>query len=571
MLDQLLNNRYRVTARLGEGAMGEVYRATDQQTGQEVAVKVVSRKLALDPEMVARFEREGEALRQLRHPNIVGFVEMFEHAGQHMIVMEYVPGGSLLSLIRQGPLPVERARRIALELCDALTRAHHLHIIHRDLKPENILLAADGTPKLTDFGVARLLAGPRLTGTGTQMGTPYYMAPEAWEGKPLDAQADIWSLGVVLYEMLTGKVPFDGETAAAVMTKVLITPPETQKLQTELPPRLAPIVARMLTRDKAARYQSMREVGLDLERGPAQAATVARRPARRRWLGWIGLAVAWGVVGLGAMLCGFLPPLVRRWAAPNSGTATPSPTALETRPAFAATGAATLVAVTPDQMPGSAAQAQAFAAPLLAAVANRPADFSDDFSDPHSGWSSQATGPGDTWGYEAGGYAIHCAASLWCGSSANLSVPHYPSYILQVEAQFISGDWGNWSVFFLQVPDQAVQLQKVKTARYYSVSFSPDGAYQLGWKSADGYAFLAQGNQAPGFVPVKGLNRLTLVVRDSQMALYMNGEPVALAVDEAAQRGQLTLEFGVGRETAASAPLVAQFDNVKIWELTQQP
>src|SRR3990172_7215103 len=159
MIGQTLNNRYTVTTRIGSGAMGTVYRATDSQTNQDVAIKGISRELALNPEMMERFRREGEALQQLRHPNIVGFIEAFQHEEQYVIVMEYVGGGSLHSLIKQGPLSIDRARQIALDLCDALIRAHRLNIIHRDIKPENVLMAEDGTPRLTDFGVGRLGGG----------------------------------------------------------------------------------------------------------------------------------------------------------------------------------------------------------------------------------------------------------------------------------------------------------------------------------------------------------------------------------------------------------------------------
>jgi formylglycine-generating enzyme required for sulfatase activity len=283
MIGQTLNKRYRITSQLGKGAMGLVYRATDRHTQQDVAIKVIARELALEADMLARFRREGEALRQLRHRNIVAFVEMFEHQGQQMIVMEYVPGGSLHDVIRRSALDVRLAAQIALDLSDALASAHRLDIIHRDIKPENVLLGADGTPKLTDFGVARLLgAGTRLTGTGTQVGTPYYMSPEAWEGKPLDAQADVWSLGVVLYEMLTGQVPFGGETVVAVMNKVLTAPlPEIVTVRPEVPPVLVGVVERMLTRDKATRFETMRQVAVDLERAEKEAR-LAQMVAQRK-------------------------------------------------------------------------------------------------------------------------------------------------------------------------------------------------------------------------------------------------------------------------------------------------
>ena len=144
--------------------MGVVYSALDQNTGQTVALKVISQSLAFDSDKLARFRREGESLRRLRHQNIVAFVDMFEYKDHQVIVMEYVPGGSLLDLVRKGPMDIERATQIALDVCDALASAHRLNIIHRDVKPENILIAQDGTPKLTDFGLVRMTdASTRLT------------------------------------------------------------------------------------------------------------------------------------------------------------------------------------------------------------------------------------------------------------------------------------------------------------------------------------------------------------------------------------------------------------------------
>lgn len=274
MIGQILNNRYKVSSHLGKGAMGVVYRANDTKDGKDVALKVIASEIIIEPDILERFKREGETLRQLKHPNIVEFIDAFEHEEYYVIVMEYVSGGSLHDLISKGAFSIEESNRIALGLCDALIRSHNLGIIHRDLKPENILLTKEGTPKLADFGVARLNEGTRMTRSGTQVGTPYYMAPEAWEGKVLDAQADIWSLGVVIFEMLTGKVPFGGDTGAAVMNKVLTTnPPNLRTLRNEIPSAMVRIVSRMLTRDKKRRYQTMREIALDLERSQISSAS----------------------------------------------------------------------------------------------------------------------------------------------------------------------------------------------------------------------------------------------------------------------------------------------------------
>jgi formylglycine-generating enzyme required for sulfatase activity/tRNA A-37 threonylcarbamoyl transferase component Bud32 len=281
MIGQTLRNRYFISTRIGKGAMGTVYRATDTKTGQEVALKVIYSELAVDPAMLERFKREGDALRQLKHPNIVEFVDAFEHDEQYVIVMEYLSGGSLFDLLLEGSLPIERVRQIALDLCDALIRAHRLNIIHRDIKPENVMMNQNGTPKLADFGLARLSHDTRMTRSGTQFGTPHYMAPEAWEGKTLDAQADIWSLGILMFEMLTGQVPFHGDTPLAVMNKVFTSQPSRiKKLRSNLPPSLVKIIRRMLARDKKQRYQTMREVAVDLERNQAAPLPISAKTKR---------------------------------------------------------------------------------------------------------------------------------------------------------------------------------------------------------------------------------------------------------------------------------------------------
>jgi eukaryotic-like serine/threonine-protein kinase len=339
MIAQTLNNRYEITARLGKGAMGTVYRATDTQYGREVALKIISSELIVDPDMLERFKREGEALSKLKHPNIVSYLDAFQHGEHYVIVMECVSGGSLYDLIKAGPLPIERARQITLDLCDALIRAHRLNIIHRDLKPENILIDEDGTPKLADFGVARLSEGTRMTRSGTQVGTPYYMSPEAWEGKILDAQADIWSLGIVLFEMLSGQVPFGGDTPVAVMTKITTTPPpDLRKLRADMPSGLVRIISKMLTRNKQRRYPTMRVVAVELERlqdmtSPVPtSASPTDRAARKvlpktllffRIAGFVGIAVA--LFGIGSWVVPKIVPLLQTFRASPTPTATSTP------------------------------------------------------------------------------------------------------------------------------------------------------------------------------------------------------------------------------------------------------
>jgi predicted ATPase len=254
---------------LGRGSMGEVYRATDTHTGEAVAVKALDpRVVARDPGILERFVREGEALRQLNHPNIVRMVAAVEDEGRHYLVMEYVAGGSLQDLLdAQGTLPTPRVLQIALDLADALTRAHRLGIIHRDLKPANVLLAEDGTPRLTDFGIARVSAeSPRLTQTGVLVGTPDFVSPEACEGKALDERGDIWSFGVMLYEMLTGETPFPADNLTAKLTAILTQPvPDLAQRCPDAPEALVDLVYRMLEKDREGRIPSVRLVGAELE------------------------------------------------------------------------------------------------------------------------------------------------------------------------------------------------------------------------------------------------------------------------------------------------------------------
>jgi DNA-binding NarL/FixJ family response regulator len=264
----LIKGRYQLGNLVGGGGMGNVYSGTDTLTGETVAIKQLRVEVMGDmPQMVERFYREGEALRRLNHPNIVKVLATADEGNQHYIVMEYVGGGSLADLLKHQPkLPVERVVSIGLELSDALSRAHHLHILHRDIKPANILLAEDGTPRLTDFGLARIDQMPGLTDSNSVLGTLYYLSPEAIENRKLNERSDIWSFGVVLYEMLTGSLPFSGETPFEIAWAIKNQPlPILENLRSGLSPALVNLVRRMLRKDNPARVDSVRQVGVELE------------------------------------------------------------------------------------------------------------------------------------------------------------------------------------------------------------------------------------------------------------------------------------------------------------------
>src|SRR5258708_1743158 len=263
----LLQQRYEILHLLGSGGMGTVFQARDVMTGGDVAVKMLHPDMtAQDPNMVQRFAREGEALRALNHPNIVKLLVTAEQDGQHYLVMEYMSGGSLADLLKIQPqLPIARVLAISLELADALARAHHLKIIHRDVKPANVLLAEDGTPRLTDFGIARV-GDHVITQSGVVMGTYAYLPPEAFSGEVLDARADLWAFGILLFEMLAGHRPFEGATTTALIGAILTQrTPDLEALRPDAPVALIDLIYRLLAKNRAERIPSARLVGAEIE------------------------------------------------------------------------------------------------------------------------------------------------------------------------------------------------------------------------------------------------------------------------------------------------------------------
>lgn len=267
---------YTVTRKLGEGGMAIVYKGFQESLNRNVAIKVLRAELAQDPEFITRFQREAQAVAKLNHPNILHVYDAGVAYGVYYIVMDYVDGGSLRDLIARGPLSVERAVSIAAQLADALDYAHRQNVVHRDVKPANVLLAHDGRPLLTDFGIARLLDEKGLTRTGTSMGTPEYMAPEQVQGQPTDPRTDIYSLGLVLYEMLAGWVPFSTPTPVATLFKqVNEPPPPLHQMNISIPAWLEDIVNLALAKRPAERFQTAGEFAAAL-REEAAAAALAR-------------------------------------------------------------------------------------------------------------------------------------------------------------------------------------------------------------------------------------------------------------------------------------------------------
>jgi len=257
--------RYQIQQEIGAGGMGMVYLGKDTLTNILVAIKKLKPQITT-PELIERFQREGEALRALNHPNIVKLLDTIQEDDQYYLVMTYVDGGDLSKRIAQGGLSISEILHIGIDLSDALTRAHKLDIIHRDLKPANILISEDGTILLTDFGVAHFGAKQRLTEADNIVGTVDYLAPEVFETGISDKRIDIWAFGVILFEMLTGTRPFFGANVSQVMMNIVTgVIPDIEAIRPDAPAGLVDLIYRMLNRNPEERIPSMRLVGAELE------------------------------------------------------------------------------------------------------------------------------------------------------------------------------------------------------------------------------------------------------------------------------------------------------------------
>ena len=280
---------YSVTAKIGEGGMGEVYRARDTKLDRDVALKVLPQAFTDDPDRLARFEREAKVLASLNHPNIGHIYGLEEAEGQKALVLELVEGPTLADRIKQGPIPVDEALPIAKQIAEALEAAHEQGVIHRDLKPANIKVRDDGTVKVLDFGLAKALdphpegdpsQSPTLTAAATQMGvimgTAAYMSPEQARGKTVDKRADVWAFGVVLFEMLSGRKPFPGDDVSQTLARVIDKEPDWQTVPAETP-ALARLLRRCLEKDPRRRLQASGEARVQIEDligGARETATI---------------------------------------------------------------------------------------------------------------------------------------------------------------------------------------------------------------------------------------------------------------------------------------------------------
>ncbi|PYQ51047.1 MAG: serine/threonine protein kinase [Acidobacteria bacterium] len=284
MSTELLGS-YRLIDRLGAGGMGEVWRAEDTRLLRSVAIKILSERIANDPEWKARFLREARTIAQMNHPNIATIYSIEQEAEKLFIVMELVEGESLATVLARGPLPPQEAVRMMQQVAEALAEAHEKGVVHRDVKPDNVIVGKRSV-KVLDFGIAKQLVSstetPTLTQAGLIVGTPFYMSPEQALGKPVDARSDLFSLGVVLYEALTGKRPFEGESVTETMMNIIMqeAPDLSTTSPASLPPSLVEIVNRALQKKPERRFGSAGEMVDALARVDFKTGSAAKAPAK---------------------------------------------------------------------------------------------------------------------------------------------------------------------------------------------------------------------------------------------------------------------------------------------------
>src|SRR6266850_2217906 len=287
---------YEIISLLGTGGMGEVYLARDTKLKRDVAIKALPEEFSRDASRIARFQREAEVLASLNHTNIAGIYGLEESVDSRFLILELVEGETLAERVARGPVPLDEALRIAMQVCEAIEAAHEKNVIHRDLKPANIKVTADGKVKLLDFGLARMfetepdaVSGPSTSPThmtigGAVLGTASYMSPEQARGKAVDKRTDVWAFGCVLFEMLTGRQAFGGETVSDIITAILSRSPDMNALPKVTPPRIRDLIRRCIEKDPRSRLHDIADARIEIAEtivAPPESTHVESAPKRR--------------------------------------------------------------------------------------------------------------------------------------------------------------------------------------------------------------------------------------------------------------------------------------------------
>jgi len=600
---------YRILEQIGTGGMATVYKAYQPAMDRYVAVKVIASHFAQDQTFLRRFRREARAVAQLEHAHILPVYDSGEAEGRPYLVMRYLKAGTLKDRLAEGLLFLSEVNRIIGQVGSALDYAHRMGVIHRDVKPTNVLLDAEGDTFLTDFGLAKMVASSvQLTGTGVGIGTPAYMSPEQGKGAKVDSRADVYSLGVMLYEMVTGRMPYEAETPLAVVIKHITEPlPLPRSVRPDLPEEVERVILRAMAKESDDRFQTAGEMVRALDAAVRAAEAAARtepvaaraepavaevaapltegpvaRVRKALPAGW-GRTAAWVAIGIVALVALFLILNLVPLRVQISGGQLEVVRVVEETPASTITPVSPLTPIptlTPQPITPPAAlatpllpnppQARAFADPILAAIADRPPDYEDDFSDPGSGWPIWPIGlttAGDAWGYEDGAYFVSLTP-LYRDPDGDCSInlrsdraPWFSDFVLEVDAQFVSGGWGRWDAGFRQ--------SESGTSSYLMDIFS-NGDFQLHKSVNDDATTLVQGQDVSISILEEGLgttNRLTIIAQGPWIAVYVNGELLCFAYDESLSGGRIVL----GASNFADTPLRVHFDNLKVWDITDLP
>jgi hypothetical protein len=569
---------YRIIEQIGVGGMATVYKAFQPAMDRYVAVKVIAAHFAQDPTFTQRFRREARAIAQLEHAHILPVYDYGEAGGLPYLVMRYLEAGTLEERLVQGLPSLLEVNRIIGQVGSALDYAHRVGIVHRDVKPSNVLVDAEGNTYLTDFGLAKMVGmTSHLTGPGVGIGTPTYMSPEQGQGAKVDARTDVYSLGVMLYRIVTGRVPYDAETPLAIVLKHVHEPlPLPRSIRPDLPEGIERVILRAMAKEPEDRFQTVKEMvyALDAAVRAAEAAArtepkaktapmaVGARAApqvgvrRPRWLRWVW----WAAGGVGALAALLLLGLAFGWwgyqvgvqegqlvvirpapgtpvVTPVAGTdvpVAPLPTAtLTPRPAVAL-------------IPGSSAeQARAFGDPILATIVGRPPDFEDDFSSDDSGWAVHPS-----CGQIVDG-RLRMSGHYGCGAEHRGAL-NTADFVFQAKLTVVTAH-----------SSAATGIQWRHTQQgYYRVAVDEYGHWDLSRcsSSTSGGDDLEVIREwwGPAYSAL-----ITVIGEGDQFAVYIDEEPVFYLQDDLNPSGQIDLWLH-----SVGGPVVVEFDKVKMWDIT---
>ncbi len=594
---------YQILEQIGLGGMATVYKAYQPGMNRIVALKVLPEHYAHDPRFVKRFEREAQVVAKLEHSNIIPIYDYGSHNNITYLAMRYLQAGTVKDILAHGALPLADVAKLLSDISSALDYAHSQGIIHRDVKPSNILVDKQGNAYLTDFGIAKVLEGTADFTGSSVLGTPAYMAPEQTLGKPGTAQSDIYSLGVMLYEMVVGKPPFEADTPMAIALMHVHEPlPLPRRIKDDIPEAVELIILKVLAKNPKDRFQTANELArafasaigaetaiatsrlLELASGAAEGKGSEevtydvkeelkkreRTETRKRALrlapivgGGLGVVA---LIGAAIFLSSQITTIQNAQSTAMAAIVniqsprTPTPRATAT---IDINAAATLMALTvtptvfvPPTITPTPHPAQIFAEPILKIIANRPPDIADDFSNPNSGWA-RLNNANYT---EEGSYSISDSPSGGCGAVRRFPPLEINNFVLEIDERIVSGGQGEWMLALNAVVGGGYALSggygiNINTSGGIRIT-EPRVLIQYTYASTQG-VFIKEG--------LNVTNHVQVIRKGSQVAAFVNEIP-ALIITDTRFNNALEIMFLACADTGS---IRAEFDNLKIWNLTK--